>query len=202
MKSAWPCVLKAVQHWSWPDNDLCRLRKGLEHLFAELNAGAPEGEVLILDGPGMLDLDGCMQAATVAAARMPFVEGILTTEPARSVAEIRFNPVADPFLREHCYRGVPLLPAAAGLEALAEGAALSGGEGQLALRDVDIRHGLSFPNRRPLWVRAEVARDAEGAACRLVGEFRSRDGKLIDPDRILISGNAQYRCIGESLSCS
>ncbi len=120
-------------------------KEGLEHLFAELNAGAPEGEVLILDGPGTLDLDGCMHPASGPAVRMPLIEGTLTANPTRTVAEIRFNPVADPFLREHCYHGVPLLPAAAGLEALAEGAALLGGKGNWRCRMWIFKADLAFP---------------------------------------------------------
>jgi hypothetical protein len=157
-----------------------------------LDAGAPEGEILILDGPGSLDLDGCMQSASAAVPQMPLLEGVLAAEPERNLIEIRFDPVADLFLWEHRYRGVPLLPAAVGLESLAEGAAFWRGEGHLALRDVEIRHGLSFPDRRPLLVRVEAARDADAVACRLISEFRSRDGKLVNPDRILISGKASY----------
>ncbi len=167
-------------------------KEGMEHLFAELNAGAPEGEVLILDGPGGLDSDGCMQPPSAVISQRPFIEGILTEGPERIVAEIRFDPFTDSFLAGHCYRGAPLLPAAAGLEALAEGAALLGDEGRLTLLDVEIRHGLSFPDRRPQWVRIEVARDADSIRCRLVSEFHSRNGKLIDPDRVLISGKARY----------
>jgi acyl transferase domain-containing protein/NAD(P)-dependent dehydrogenase (short-subunit alcohol dehydrogenase family)/acyl carrier protein len=166
-------------------------KEGLEYIFAELAAGAPEGEVLILDEPGALDLDGCMQSLPVTA-RMPLVEGLLSAESVRSLMEIRFDPVADPFLREHCYRGLPLLPAAAGLESLAEGAALWRGEGSLTLRDVEIRHGLSFPDRRSQLVRVEAARDMDGVACRLISAFRSRNGRLIDQDRVLIAGTVHY----------
>jgi acyl transferase domain-containing protein/NAD(P)-dependent dehydrogenase (short-subunit alcohol dehydrogenase family) len=166
--------------------------EGLEHLFAELNAGAPEGEILILDGPGTLDLDGSMQPAVDDAVQMPFIEGILPGGQGRRMAEMRFHPDADLFLREHRYRGIPLLPAAAGLEALAEGAALLGSEGTLELRDVDIRHGLSFPDRRPVRIRVEALQDADCLVCRLISEFRSRDGGLIDPDRVLISAKARH----------
>ena len=101
-------------------------------------------------------------------------------------------PVADPFLREHCYHGIPLLPAAAGIEALAEGAAFCRGEGHLTLRDVDIHNGLRFTDQRPLWIRVVAVRDAEGVECRLLSEFRNRDGKLVDPERVLIPGKARY----------
>ena len=167
------------------------LQEGLDHLFAELNAGAPEGEVLILDEPGSLDLDGCMLPVS-KIDWMPLVEGSLLREQARRVTEIQLDPIGDPFLREHCYQGIPLLPAAAGVEALAEGAGLPPGKGCLTLRDVEIRNGLRFPERRPLWVRVVAEVEAAGAQCRLMTVFRNREGKLVDPERVLISGKVQF----------
>jgi malonyl CoA-acyl carrier protein transacylase len=165
-------------------------QEGLDHLFAELNAGAPEGEVLILDEPGSLDMDGCMLPVSETTQK-PLVEGYLLRDPARSVAEIRLNPVDDPFLREHCYQGVPLMPAAAAIESLAEGADLASGEGFLTLRAVEIRNGLRFPTRRSLWVRLAADVDSGGVHCRLTSAFRNREGKLVDPERVLISGTVQ-----------
>jgi acyl transferase domain-containing protein/NAD(P)-dependent dehydrogenase (short-subunit alcohol dehydrogenase family)/acyl carrier protein len=165
-------------------------QEGWEHLWAELEAGAPEGEVLILDGPGQLDLDGCMQPAFMAETHMPLIESIVSAESGHCVADVRFDPVADVFLKEHCYQGFPLLPAVAGLEALAEGAELAGKTGRLALLDVKIAHGLRFADQRPLWTRVVVDWNSVETKCHLVGEFRSRSGKLVDPARVLISGKA------------
>jgi acyl transferase domain-containing protein/NAD(P)-dependent dehydrogenase (short-subunit alcohol dehydrogenase family) len=165
--------------------------EGLDHLFAELNAGAPEGEILILDEPGSLDLDGCMLPVPETEQK-PLVEGSLMQEPAHKISEIRFDPVDDPFLREHCYQGVPLLPAAAGIESLAECVDLPSGKLCLTLRDVEIINGLRFPESRPVWVRVTADADGTGAQCRLICAFRNREGKLVDPERVLISGRVQF----------
>jgi hypothetical protein len=165
-------------------------QEGVDHLFAELNAGAPEGEILVLDEPGSLDTDGCMLPVLEMPGR-PLLEGYILRESARNVAEIRLDPVEDPFLREHCYQGVPLLPAAAGIESLAEGTDPGQGEGFLTLRSVEIRNGLRFPARRPLWVRLTADADSGGIHCRLTSAFRNREGKLVDPERVLFSGAVQ-----------
>jgi hypothetical protein len=166
-------------------------QEGWEHMLAELNAGAPEGEVIILDAPGSLDIDGCMLPLP-ERTQAPLVEGCLLQEQARSIVDIRLDPVGDPFLREHCYHGIPLLPAAAGIEALAEGADLPSGKGCLTFRNVEIHNGLRFPETRPLWVRVVAESEAAGAQCRLLCAFRNRGGKLVDPDRVLISGKVNF----------
>ncbi len=166
-------------------------REGVEHLFAELEAGAPEGEVLILDKPGAVDLDGSMQPALHMDRPMPLIEGLLEKSPVRCSADIRLDPVADVFLRDHRYRGVPLLPAVAGLEALLEGSALLVRPVATVLQDVEIRNGLSFHDHSPKMVRIDVERNADIVDCRLVSEFRGRKGNLVDPKRILISGQVK-----------
>jgi hypothetical protein len=84
-----------------------------------------------------------------------------------------------------------LLPAASGIESLAESADLPSGTGCLTLRDVVIRNGLRFPESRPVWVRVAADVDGTGAQCRLISAFRNREGKLVDPERVLISGRVQ-----------
>lgn len=166
-------------------------KEGAEHLIAELEAGAPEGEVLILDGPGVVDTEGCMQPAFDTGTQFPLIEGILARSSGHCAADIRFDPGADVFLRDHRYRGVPLLPAAAGVEALVEGSGLWDGSCATVLRDVEIRNGLSFADKTPKTVRV-VVDSADGVAeCRLVSEFRGRKGNLVDPQRILISGSVK-----------
>jgi acyl transferase domain-containing protein/acyl carrier protein len=165
--------------------------EGIEHLFAELSSGAPEGEVLILDKPGAVDTDGSMQPALRVDRPMPLIEGLLEKSTAHCAAEIRLDPVADPFLREHRYRGVSLMPAAIGLEILIEGSGLFNGSFATVLRDVEIHNGWNLNGPRPGTARIIVARDGDIANCRLVTEFRGRKGNLVDPDRILITGNAK-----------
>jgi hypothetical protein len=172
-------------------------QEGWDHLWAELESGACEGEVLILDGPGELDLDGSMQPASPAEVNMPLIEGITSADEDHCTAEIRFDPVADIFLKEHCYQGVPLLPAVVVLEALAEGSALFDDHGLLVLQDVEIGNGLRFRDQRPSRVRILVDKNNDGCECRLEGEFRNRGGRLIDPHRILASGKVRYETGGQ-----
>jgi acyl transferase domain-containing protein len=162
--------------------------EGVGHLLAELEAGAPEGEILILDRPGAVALDASIGPALRLDRPLPLIEGLLDRSPGGCAADVLLDPVCDPFLSDHLYRGMPLLPAAAGLEALLEGSALLDAPGPAVLRDVEIHHGLSFGDRGPKRVRLEVTRSGDRLECRLVGEFRGRNGNLVDPERILVTG--------------
>jgi acyl transferase domain-containing protein len=174
-------------------------REGVEHLLDELRAGAPEGEVLILDGPGTLDLDGTMptpaqradyrrRCALVAGA--PLIEGLAALDEGRSLtAEARFHPVSDSFLRDHRFHGVPLLPAVIGLEAMGEAAAiLAGARAVAGFRDVRILNGLRFHSGRPQDVRIRAAAANGGVACELRADFSDQQGRLIDPHRVYVAG--------------
>ncbi|HYB72701.1 MAG TPA: C45 family autoproteolytic acyltransferase/hydrolase [Candidatus Sulfotelmatobacter sp.] len=174
-------------------------REGVEHLLEELRAGAPEGEVLILDEPGILDLDGTMptpaqraahRRGRARAAGAPLIEGLAALDDGRGLtAEARFHPASDPFLRDHRFQGVPLLPAVIGLEAMGEAAAiLAGPRAVVGLRDVRILNGLRFHSDRPQEVRIQAAVTGGGIACQLRADFSDQQGRLIDPHRVYLAG--------------
>ncbi|HSD51281.1 MAG TPA: SDR family oxidoreductase, partial [Candidatus Methylomirabilis sp.] len=174
-------------------------REGVEHLIDELRAGAPESEVLIFDGSGSLDLDGTMPTPAQQGsyrrrhrlvADAPLIDGVYALHEGRGLmAEARFHPTADPFLRDHLFQGVPLLPAVIGLEALAEAAAvLDGGRTVVGLRDVHIANGLRFHSGQPLDARIRASLTDHGVECQLCADFYGQRGKLIDPQRVYLKG--------------
>lgn len=176
-------------------------REGVAHLIDELCSGAPEGEVLIDDGSGHIDLDGILPDQDVQRnyqelqneiAIQPLTEGVGISRRRDSlVAEVLFDPQADPFLQQHRIGGVPLLPAVVGIEALAEAASLAMPGGNVAaLKDVEIQSGLRFYGEGPLRVEVE-ARGSDEIDCELRADFRNREGRLIEPQRVYLKGRAE-----------
>ncbi len=174
-------------------------REGVEHLIDELRAGAPEAEVLIFDGSKSLDLDGTIPTPSQQGAYRrrhslvadaPLIDGVYALREGRGLmAEARFHPTTDSFLRDHLFHGVPLLPAVIGLEALAEAAAvLDGGRTVVGLRDVQITNGLRFHSGQPQDARIRATLTDRGVECQLCADFYGNHGKLIDPQRVYLKG--------------
>jgi NAD(P)-dependent dehydrogenase (short-subunit alcohol dehydrogenase family) len=173
--------------------------EGVTHLINELRAGAPEAEVLIFDGSGSLDRDGIMPTPAqgraynrrqTVMAGLPLIAGICALNEGRSlIADARFHPESDPFLRDHRFQGGPLLPAVIGLEALAEAATVLGnGKTVVGVRDVQIVNGLRFHPGRPQDARIYATITDRGVACQLCADFYGHHGKLIDPQRVYVKG--------------
>jgi acyl transferase domain-containing protein/acyl carrier protein len=172
--------------------------EGIEHLCDEIARRAPEGEVLLLDRAGALDLDGILPAPgdrrrylrrEDALARLPLIDGLRQLDEDRElVAEMRFHPAQDPFLREHEHQGVPLLPAVIGIEAIAEAASLLAGDARIiALREVEIVSGMRFFTGQPQEARVRVVRHGQDLRCLLASDFHNRSGELIEPGRVHVS---------------
>jgi len=120
--------------------------EGVAHFIAELEAGVPEGEVLIFDGQSSRDADHSVR------------------EPAASTRRT-LDAAKDLFLRDHCYRSEPLLPAAASLALLVH--ATGPGSGFLRVRDFVVAGPLRFAKSETKEVSIETERSADGFACRL-----------------------------------
>ena len=176
--------------------------EGIEHLCDEIVQRAPEGEVLLLDRAGTLDLDGTLPSPGQrrrylrrrhALARLPLIEGLQQLDEDHAVvAELRFDPAQDPFLREHAHNGVPLLPAVIGVEAIAEAASLlAGGAGAVMLRDVEIVAGMRFFTGQPQQAQVHVVRHGDSLRCQLASDFHNRSGELIEPGRIHVRATAE-----------
>ncbi|HET9017310.1 MAG TPA: C45 family autoproteolytic acyltransferase/hydrolase, partial [Thermomicrobiaceae bacterium] len=180
--------------------------EGAEHLIDELLAGAPEGEVVTLDRPGRLDLDGTMpdpetqrgyERREPAVADAPLVEGIRHLDEGRGlVAELFFDPRHDPFLAGHRFRGTPLVPSVVWLESLVEAASVFEPQERdgfpPTLRDVEILNGLRFYADRPARVDVSLTRGEEGLAAEVAGRFVNRQGKVIDPRRVFVRGTVEF----------
>jgi hypothetical protein len=171
-------------------------REGVAHLIAELEAGAPEPEVLVTDrryqrafGLGDADRAGADPAAIGRPARL--LGGGPVATDGRLVLTGTLDPAADPFLAQHRLDDRPLLPLVVGLEFLCEAAERAAGRPEVAggIRDVRAVSGLSFHSDRPRDVRVRARRlDAVSVECELVSDVCTRDGRIVERDRVHLTG--------------
>ena len=183
--------------------------EGVEHLAAELRAGAPEGEIVILDRPGTLDLDGIVSQSAQhpgplknekVTARYSLIDRISELHKNQSLlAEANFNPVSDPFLSGHRFQGLPILPAVIALEAMAQGAAaLSPGQIVIGLRNVEIKNGLRFFTHQPQMIKINaLLKNNKEVECEIYGDFYNRKGKMVDPHRVYSVGAVELSELGD-----
>ncbi|HET6422737.1 MAG TPA: C45 family autoproteolytic acyltransferase/hydrolase, partial [Planctomycetaceae bacterium] len=169
--------------------------EGAAHVIDELLTEALEGEVLYLDKPDMIDTDGTMpDAATKAEYKrrdplvkaLPLIETISSLTPTRVIGKALFDPAVEPFLLEHRYQGVPILPAVVGLESMAESATLLAADDRkvVGVRKMTVHQGFRFHLPRPQRARA-IADAKDGAyACRLEADFFDRVGRLVEAHRL------------------
>ena len=194
--------------------------EGCEHLHEELRAGLPEGEVLITDGyfqrvfypKELCELPGTAEApppSAVAGPRTmpsappaasapspslrPLIHSIEPRPEGGIIAQVRFDPVADVFLREHRLKDKPFLPGVVGIEALCEAAASFAPQRTVVgLRDLEIQTGLSFPDDRPVVAQVTVEPDGDAALCTLGSELRDRKGRVIQSQRPHAHGVVEF----------
>ena len=178
---------------------LMPLAEGLEHFVAELAAATAEPEVTYLDDPAGLDLDGVVAPAMTSAAGAPgrrrlptgpLVDLVVEAAADRVHAEAHLVAEADAFLQDHRLDGIPVLPAAAALELLAETAALAGVGDRPCLHDVAIEEALKVRPGHPRTLRAEASRDGDGWYLALRADVAGRGGRLMEPDRLFVRGRA------------
>lgn len=173
--------------------------EGVEHVIDEIRAGAPEGEVIILDHARALDHEALMpswhqrtaflQAATTAVEMLPLIEAANEIEgERRMVVETHLNPGSDVFLIDHKFHGAPLLPSVIGMEALAEAARLLAGGGVVSdLHKVEILHPLRFSGVEPQRIEIEAVRRADGITTALSSAFLNRQHVVVDPRRVYVT---------------
>ncbi len=169
--------------------------EGAAHVIDELLTEALEGEVLYLDKPDMIDTDGTMpDAGTKAEYRrrdplvktLPLIETISGLTPTRVIGKALFDPALEPFLLEHRYQGVSILPAVVGLETMAETATLLAADGRhvVGVKNMTVHQGFRFHLPKPQRARA-IAEAKDGAyACRLEADFFDRVGRLVEAHRL------------------
>ena len=183
-------------------------KEGLEHLVAELEAGAPEPEVLITDkryyrvfNPAETRAFEMYEAPTPLPANpdhCPLLDGDSNVPQVSAPFAIPLDPTKDPFLVQHRVEDRPVLPLAIGIEMLAEAAVrVSGTRGKIRLRDIRALHALKFFDDRPQTVRVRTDFQSNTAiACELVADLRTRDGELVERDRLYFRGTVEPNCCG------
>ncbi|MEO8494244.1 MAG: SDR family NAD(P)-dependent oxidoreductase [Planctomycetota bacterium] len=180
--------------------------EGVEHLIRELENGAPQGEVLITDDKyyrlfypaETLDQDDA--SAGGEEARYPLLDrGVTAHEGGREISSVVLDPTVDPFLIEHRLDDRPLLPLVIGLEFLCEAAAhLMHERGSVVLRDVEAVNGLRFHTDQSHVVRVRTVRmDQTSAACELVADVNTRDGKRVEENRVYLRGIVEASQLGQ-----
>ncbi len=185
--------------------DFMPLAEGIEHLHQEMRGGLPEGEVLIDDGhfqrtfypdetPAEASPASSQGEARPAATNRPLIHAVSPRDSTGTmVADVLFDPVADPFLKEHRLKGKPFLPGVIGIEALLEAASVAaGGRSIGALRDVVIPNGLLFHSNKPIKTVVTLAPIDNGWSCRLTSELRDRRGRLVQADRLHVTGVVEW----------
>lgn len=162
--------------------------EGVDHLIRELQAGAPEAEVLITQERYFARF---YSEEASAAAVDGVVRPLLDHAPAAELGDMRefactLDPEKDAFLVDHRLDGRPLLPFVVGLELAAE-AALDVPNAPFTVQPVTITNGLRFPDGRKQVVRVRTATGGAGAVtCDVVSDFHARDGTLLQADRPIL----------------
>lgn len=190
-------------------------REGWNHLLAELEAGVPEGEILITDdkyyrlfypaetlgdGDEESKQAGILGEQRKLSAAFPLLDaGVTETDEKRAVSTVTMDPAAEIFLAEHRLDDKPLLPVVIGLELICEAAARLAGERQVvAVRNVQALSGLRFHTDTPQTVRVQSAfTSAANVAVEIAADFHARNGRLVEPNRKYLAASVE---IGDPLS--
>ena len=170
--------------------------EGVAHVVNELCTLMQEGEILCIDKPDLLDLDGTMStpaqrdeyrrrdAAIRSSVLIDGIQGLESNQRLTAIA--RFNPMLEPFLLEHRHQGVPILPAVVGMETMAEAANVLAGGGKkiVGLRNMAVYQGFRFHTTRPQTAQVWVQQADGGIRCELRADFCDRGGRLVEPHRL------------------
>ncbi len=169
--------------------------EGAAHVIDEMLTDALEGEVLYLDKPDMIDTDGTMPDASTKAEylrrnplvkALPIIETIHGLTTTSVIGKAVFDPAVEPFLLEHRYQGVPILPAVVGLESMAETATLLAADNRsvVGVRNMTVHQGFRFHLPKSQRGRVIAKHDNGAIACRLEADFLDRVGRLVEANRL------------------
>ena len=186
--------------------DLMPADEGVARVIAELDAGAPEAEVLVTTEKHWRSFGGGGAAAGERAAGRPLDPTPLfdrdgsgdVNTPTADFFAVTLHPGRDPFLAQHRVNDRPLLPFVVGMELLCEGYRARTGDRPRVLRDCRVPHGLAFHTDDAKTLRVRVGEDGpDGREIELLGDFRTRAGKLLERDRLFaaatVSGGGEER---------
>lgn len=168
-------------------------REGIDFLAKDLLGGLPESEVLITEWsqyrrmcPQSVDeADRLRNASTPATPttepnsvqQLPLIDDVATLEPNERVTAItRYDPTADPFLKQHTLRKKPVLPLVSSLEAFAEAGWLLTGSRVREFRNLQIQSGMRFFSDRPQAAESRLVRSNGVVDCELACDFVNQRG--------------------------
>ncbi|MCC6493949.1 MAG: KR domain-containing protein, partial [Pirellulales bacterium] len=161
--------------------------EGCRHFINELLAGVDEREILILDRPQPLDVDGIMSrgigaepaqpnppVATPAMAPSPTSDPFLGPPVRVQDGVYEFaptvNPQHDPFLNHHRFHGKPIMPGVVIADLFARCArALCGELPRIQLSDVQLLRAVVFDSPDEVQFRLRAAVDGARCRCELWG---------------------------------
>ncbi|HEY5313972.1 MAG TPA: KR domain-containing protein, partial [Pirellulales bacterium] len=183
--------------------------EGLAHLVRELEAGLPEGEVLITDDryyrmfypADSLVVSGGRPGAS--SQRSPLLK-LARSAGQQAEFSVQLDAAADPFLTEHRLEGQPLLPIAVGVELLCEAAQAADGRRRVhEVLHVEALHALRFDPARPQTLKVRTRTIAPALVeCELLGDFCTRDGRLVEPDRVYVRGTVKLGTGSPVVACT
>ncbi len=167
--------------------------EGMQHLIAELEGDSNESEVLITDDryyrmyyPGD-SLDTTAGRTGTNDIRTPLLNAeCVTGNDSTRVFVAEVDPGKDPFLVEHTLDRSPLLPFVVAAEMMLEGAAAHlSTNAPIVLHDLEAVRALRFFSSTPRQLRVESSLVSNGTvSCKLQSDFYSRDGRLIETNRV------------------
>lgn len=174
--------------------------EGTIHLVNELRAGLPEREILITELKTCRDhyprIAPASEAATpVTPPKLPLIDAVVSEIPGKELlAELVLDPCQDVFLKQHLFKGKPLLPVVVGIEALVEAAIeLTGKHGKVAaVHNIEIVNGLRFTTDEPQTAHVRAEADGEQVRCELMCDFRNRRGIVLQPNRPYLRANVAF----------
>ncbi|MEM7314034.1 MAG: SDR family oxidoreductase, partial [Planctomycetota bacterium] len=173
--------------------------EGLEHLFGELEIGAPNGEVLITDDryyrlfyPSET-LDGADQDRENQSRNFPLLSNPPVSTNGKIVEQLRLDPTREVFLIQHRLEDRPLLPIVIGMELLSEAALRHHPEKRVAaIHNLVAHNGLRFFNDNPQDARVQSQSLAsDRIQTDLTADFCARDGRLVERDRRYLSADIE-----------
>jgi hypothetical protein len=177
--------------------------EGAAHFLDELENGSHDAEAIFFDWPVERDTNRSPLSVSEVEqywlrsgqlAESPLLESLFGLHSNKALtAEIRFNPLSDPFLTQHRLKSVPILPAVVGLEAIAEAACLLNRERKpTGFSDFEIHRAWNFNLGVPELGRVTVRNERGTFRCRLTSDYRNRQGVVTDPSRKFVTASVIF----------
>jgi acyl transferase domain-containing protein/NAD(P)-dependent dehydrogenase (short-subunit alcohol dehydrogenase family) len=179
---------------------LMPVAEGCDHFVAELLSRQREPEVTFAERLDRIDLDRTLPGeeersrlatAVAASERLPLIDSVLDAGPSHVVTECRLDAARDVFLLDHRMGSNPILPAAVGLEILAETASLLRPQGALALEGVSIQTPLKLRPEERILLRCRARATERGIDLTLAYDPVARNGRILEIGRVLVKGAAR-----------